>query len=156
MHKIAELASISNHFYMNSPLSAFLSPQKKGLKITPKVSSHFFSLFVILYRIPSPFLYFFSSPRKKNLPKSHSTCRANFFLKLNFKNLKVVLEAAEAVEATIMNTQTLKELGIEQKKVPSNIRNEKKSLRFLFHLRQKCVLGRDFAPLGFYYSPRFA
>ena len=55
-----------------------------------------------------------------------------------------------------MNTQTLKELGIEQKKVPSNIRNEKKSLRFLFHLRQKCVLGRDFAPLGFYYSPRFA
>ena len=25
----------------------------------------------ILYRIPSPFLCFFSSPRKKNLPKSH-------------------------------------------------------------------------------------
>ena len=34
--------------------------------------------------------------------------RANFFLKLNFKNLKVVVEAAEAAEATIMNTQTLK------------------------------------------------
>ena len=33
---------------------------------------------------------------------------------------------------------------------------KKKSLRFLFHLRQKCVLGRYFAPLGFYYSPRFA
>ena len=28
-------------------------------------------------------------------------CRANFFLNLNFKILKVVLEAAEAVEATI-------------------------------------------------------
>ena len=55
-----------------------------------------------------------------------------FFLKLNFKNLKVVLEAAEAVEATIiiMNTQTLKELGIERKKVPSNIRNEKSPLDF--------------------------
>ena len=37
----------------------------------------------------------------------------NFSLKLNFKTLKVVLEAAEAAEATIMNTQTLKELGIE-------------------------------------------
>ena len=38
----------------------------------------------------------------------------------------MVLEAAEAVEATIMNTQTLKELGIEQKEVPFNINNEKK------------------------------
>jgi len=42
----------------------------------------------------------------------------------------VVLEAAEAVEATIMKTQTLKELGIERKKVPSNIRNEKSPLDF--------------------------
>ena len=29
-----------------------------------------------------------------------------------------------------------------------------KSLRFLFNLRQKCPLGRGFAPLDFYYSPR--
>ena len=68
----------------------------------------------------------------------------------------MVIEAAEAVEATIMNAQTLKELGIEQKEVPFNINNEKKSLRFWFQFRQKCVLGRDFAPLGFYYGPRFA
>ena len=67
-----------------------------------------------------------------------------FFLKLNFKNLKVVLEAAEAVEATISNTQTLKKLGIEQRKVPSNIRTEKKSLR------QKCACPRaGHGSLGF-------
>ena len=53
-------------------------------------------------------------------------------MKKNFNTLKVVLEAAEAVEATIMNNQTLKELGIERKKVPSNIINEKNSRRFFF------------------------
>ena len=96
----------------------------------------------ILYRIPSPFLCFFYPLGKKKIFQNviffHRDEKkwifllygANFFLKLNFKNLKVVLEAAEAAEATIMNTQTLKELGIERKKVPSNIRNEKSPLDF--------------------------
>mgnify|MGYP001240135120 CR=1 FL=1 len=54
------------------------------------------------------FRVFFSSLRKKNLPNLiflpysekkwiSFPYRSNFFLKLNFKNLKVVLEAAEAV-----------------------------------------------------------
>ena len=32
-----------------------------------------------------------------------SSLKGKFFLKLNFKNLKVVLEAAEAVEANLEN-----------------------------------------------------
>ena len=93
----------------------------------------------ILYQIPSSFSRFFVAQKKKIFQNliflSYSEkkwiflpYRANFFLKMNFKNLKVVLEATEAVEATIMNTRTLKELGIhiQQKKVPSNIRNKKK------------------------------
>ena len=74
------------------------------------------------------FVGFFHPLGKKNLPNSNfSSLQGIFFLNLNFKNLKVVLEAAESVEATIQNTQTLKELSIEQKKVPSNIGNEKKN-----------------------------
>ena len=38
--------------------------------------------------------------------------KTNFVLKLNFKNFKVFLEASKDVEATIMNTETLEELGI--------------------------------------------
>ena len=56
----------------------------------------------------------------------------------------MVLEAAEAVEATIMNTQTLKELGIERKKVPSNIRNEKSPEDFSFPMME-----RDISLFGF-------
>ena len=58
------------------------------------------------------FVVFFHPPGKKNLPKSHfffiamkkrdfSSLWGKFLLKLNFKNLIVVLEAAEAVEVTI-------------------------------------------------------
>ena len=57
----------------------------------------------------------------------------------------MVLEAAEAVEA-----------NLEHSNVEGTRYRTKESPRFLFHLRQKCVLGRDFALLCFYYSPRFA
>ena len=62
---------------------------------------------------------------------------------MNFKNLKVVLEA---VEATLMNTQTLKELGIEQKKVPSNIRNKKSPLDFCSILDRSVSSGGTLLP----------
>ena len=119
----------------------------------------------ILYRIPSSFsrfffrrsgikifqnLIFFIAMEKKWIFLPY---RVNIFLKLDFKKLKVVLEAAEAVEATVMNTQTLKELGIEQKKVPSNIRNEKKSLRFFVQSQTEVCPRAGLCSLEFLLQP---
>ena len=70
--------------------------------------------------------------------------RGNFAL-YNFQNCRTMRDALVSQGQKVL-------LIVEGNKVPSNIRNEK-SLRFLFNLRQKCPLGRDFAPLGFYFSP---
>ena len=74
---------------------------------------------------------------------------ANFFLKLKFKNLKVVLEAAEDVEATIMNTQTLKELGSKVPPLETLLPDMEKNLRdFSFPMMERDI-PRIFR--GFFY-----